>query len=200
MTPSQTKFGRGLSKKPKAQVGWSLSLSPIVLHKKQLDDPDIGPLLRWKESGQRLFGPEVCTSSPATRALLELLGTTANTRWHADVPFCETMMQQAVICSFIVPRSLHNEVMYHIHDSLLGGHLGQKKTREKALQRFYWSSIREDCNNWISKCDECAKVKHSPRKPHAPLSRDASRCPIRQTIYRYPRPLFQSLTRAISMC
>ena len=53
MTPSQTKFGRGLSKKPKAQVGWSLSLSPAVLCKKQLDDPDIWPLLSWKESGQR---------------------------------------------------------------------------------------------------------------------------------------------------
>ena len=43
---------------------------------------------------------------------------------------------------FIVPRSLCNEVLYHIHDSLLGGHLGQKKTSEKALQRFYWSGIR----------------------------------------------------------
>ena len=67
MTPSQTKSGRGLSKKPKAQVGWGLSLNPAVLHKKQLDDPDIGPVLEWKESGQRPFGPEVCASSPATR-------------------------------------------------------------------------------------------------------------------------------------
>ena len=67
MTPSQAESGRGLSKKPKAQVGWSLSLSPVVLHKKQLDDPNTGPLLSWKESGQRPFGSEVCTSSPATR-------------------------------------------------------------------------------------------------------------------------------------
>ena len=65
--PSLTKSDRGLSKKPKAQVGWSLSLNPAVLCKKQLDDPDIGPVLEWKESGQRPFGPEVCASSPATR-------------------------------------------------------------------------------------------------------------------------------------
>ena len=70
---------------------------------------------------------------------------------------------------FIVPRFLHNEALYHIHDSLLGGHLGQKKTIEKALQRFYWSSIRGHCNNWVSKCNECSKVEHPPRKPHAPL-------------------------------
>ena len=46
MTPSHAKSGRGLSQKPKDQVGWSLSVNPAVLHQKQLDDPDIGPVLR----------------------------------------------------------------------------------------------------------------------------------------------------------
>ena len=32
---------------------------------------------------------------------------------------------------FIVSRYLHNEVLHHVHDLLLDGHLGQKKTREK---------------------------------------------------------------------
>ena len=130
MTPSQTKFGRRISKKPKAQVGWSLSLSPAVLHKKQLDDPDIGRLLRWKESGQRPFGPEVCASSPATRHYWNC--------WELLQIQDGMLMCHFVRCDatgdhmqFIVPRSLHNKVLYHIHDSLLGGHLGQKKTREK---------------------------------------------------------------------
>ena len=61
---------------------------------------------------------------------------------------------------FIVPRSLHNKVLHQVHNLLLGGPLGQKKTREKVLQRFYWCGIGEDCNNWVTKCDECAKVKH----------------------------------------
>ena len=138
------------------------------MHKKQLDDPDIGPLLRWKESDQRPFGPEVCASSPATRHYWncwELL------QIQDGMLMCHFVRRDATgdHMQFIVPRSLCNEVLYHIHDSLLGGHLGQKKTREKALQRFYWSGIREDCNNWVSKCDECAKVKHPPRKPNAPL-------------------------------
>ena len=168
MTPSQAKSARGLSKKPKAQIGWSLSLNPAVLHQKQLDDPDIGPVLEWKESGQRPFGQEVCASSPATRHYWNC--------WDLLQIQDGMLMRCFMRCDatgdhmqFIVPRSLHNEILYHIHDSLLGGHLGQKKTREKVLQRFYWSSIREDCNNWVSKCDECAKVKHPPRKPHAPL-------------------------------
>ena len=55
--------------------------------------------------------------------------------------------------------------MLHVHNSLLGGHLGQKKTREKALQRFYCSEIQGNGNNWLIKCDECAKVKIPPHRP-----------------------------------
>ena len=77
---------------------------------------------------------------------------------------------------FIVPRCLHNEVLHHVHDSLLDGHLGQRKTREKVVQRF-WSVIREDCNNWVTKCDECAKVKHPQKAPCTSVG-DASWCPF----------------------
>ena len=168
MTPSQTKSGRGLSKEPKAQGDCSLSLSLAILCKRQLDDPDIGPILGCKESDQRPFGPEVCASGPEFRHY-----------WNCwDLLHIQDCMLMCHFVrhdttgnhmQFIVPRSLHNEVLHHIDDSLLGGHLGQKKTREKALQRFYCSGIREDCNNWVSNCDACAKVKHPPRKPHAPL-------------------------------
>ena len=64
--PSHLKSDRG-SKESKSQVGVGLSLNAPVLHKKQLDDPDIGTILKWKESGQRPFDPKVCASSPATR-------------------------------------------------------------------------------------------------------------------------------------
>ena len=113
---------------------------------------------------QRPFGPKVCASSPATRhywncwTLLQI---------KDGMLMCHFGRHDAVgdHIQFIVPRSLHNEVLHHVHDLLLGDHLGQKKTREKALQRFYWSGIRENCNNWVTKCDECAKVNHPPRKP-----------------------------------
>ena len=59
----------------------------------------------------------------------------------------------------IVPRKLQREVLWNAHDGLLGGHLGQKKTREKALKKFYWRGIREDCNNWVNTCDVCARQK-----------------------------------------
>ena len=45
----------------------SLSHSPAELHKKQLDDHDIGPALKWKESGNRPFDLEISSASAATR-------------------------------------------------------------------------------------------------------------------------------------
>ena len=63
---------------------------------------------------------------------------------------------------FLVQRTMHTEIFQHVHNSLLGEHLDQKKTREKALQRCYWSGMQEDYNNLAAKCDEYAKVKTPP--------------------------------------
>ena len=38
-----------------------------ALRQKQLDDPEIGPVLLWVEKGKRPFGQEVCQKGPATR-------------------------------------------------------------------------------------------------------------------------------------
>ena len=57
--------GRGSSRK--STGGWKLIYNPVVLRRKQLEDPDIAPILKWKDSGRRPFGQEVCASSPAMR-------------------------------------------------------------------------------------------------------------------------------------
>ena len=101
----------------------------------------VGPETLWSQS--------MCLKA-SNQALLELLGL---------LQIQDGMLMHHFVrhdaagdhLQFIVPRSLHNEVLHHVHDSLFGGHLGQKKAREKALQRFYWCGIRENCNNWVAK-------------------------------------------------
>ena len=132
--------------------------NPVVLHRKQLADPDIAPVLKWKESGRRPFGQEVCVSSPATRHYWS--------SWELLVIKNGMLMWKFIkrdgtsdSLQLIVPRKLQREVLWNAHDGLLGGYLGQKKTREKALKKFYWRGIREDCNNWVNTCDVCARQK-----------------------------------------
>ena len=44
-----------------------LSYTPTELHKRQIGHADIGPVLQWKESGNRPFEQEICSASAATR-------------------------------------------------------------------------------------------------------------------------------------
>ena len=152
----QQQAGRGSSRK--STGGWNLIYNPVVLRRKQLADPDIAPVLKWKESGRRPFGQEVCVSSPATRHYWS--------SWELLVIKNGMLMRKFIkrdgtsdSLQLIVPRGLQREVLWNAHDGLLGGHLGQKKTREKALKKFYWRGIREDCNNWVNTCDVCARQK-----------------------------------------
>ena len=70
---ARVKPSQGHSKKVEQNAG-GLSYTPTELHKRQLEDADIGPVLQWKESDNRPFGKEICSASAATQALLELPG------------------------------------------------------------------------------------------------------------------------------
>ena len=70
---------------------------------------------------------------------------------------------------FLVPRAMKTNILFQMHNSLLSGHLGCEKTREKILQRFYWYELKQDVNLYIRKCDTCAADKKPVKTPRAPL-------------------------------
>ena len=149
-------------------VCWALPYSLTVLQKRQLQDSDIGPILRWKQNDEKPFGSPICAASPATRHYwcnwdrLEI---------RNGVLFREFHRRDATGCylQFLVPRTLREEIIKQMHNCVLSGHLGAKKTREKLLQKFYWFGVREDVNNWVFCCDECGATKAPNKKPKAPL-------------------------------
>lgn len=128
--------GRG---KPSNKPSWASNYSMASLRKKQESDPDIGPILRWKESGTRPYGTEVCATSPTTRHywnswdILEIYDGVLFRRF-------QKRDRTGNHRQFLVPRSIKNEILEQMHGSLLSGHLGRKKSREKTL-RFYWHGV-----------------------------------------------------------
>jgi hypothetical protein len=44
---------------------------------------------------------------------------------------------------FGTPQKLKNEILHQMHNSVLSGHLGKKKTKEKLSQRFFWFEMRK---------------------------------------------------------
>ena len=66
-----------------------------------------------------------------------------------------------------VPLSLNTlqNILLQLHDSPASGHLGNKKTLDRLRQRFYWPSLKDDVDSWISSCSSCQKRKN-PKQSH----------------------------------
>ncbi len=69
----------------------------------------------------------------------------------------------------IVPKRARKAILHQVHNSLLSGHLGQKRTRQRLLQKYYWYNVKMDVNNYVASCDTCEAIKPPSRKPKAPL-------------------------------
>lgn len=147
---------------------WATQYSANTLRGKQLDDPNVGTILRWVEEGQRPFGSRVCSSSPETR---HYWNNWCLLRERNGVLYRQFLRQDGSgdHLQLIVPKSLRSEVMKQMHESVLSGHLGKRKTREKTLQRFYWFCLRDDVNAFVRRCDSCAANKPPAKPPRAPL-------------------------------
>ena len=69
----------------------------------------------------------------------------------------------------LVPKQLRNTVMELAHDSILAGHLGNKKTKDRILTAFYWPGISGDVTRYCRSCDICQKTIPKGRVPKVPL-------------------------------
>ena len=85
-----------------------LSHTPAELQKKHLDDPDIGPVLQWKESGTRPFGPEACTASTATRYYWNSCNMLQIKKGLLMRHFARHDVTQDHL-QFLVPRTIHRD-------------------------------------------------------------------------------------------
>ena len=103
---------------------------------------------------------------------------------------------------FLVPRDLKREIMFQMHDTLLSGHLGTKKTQDKTIQRFYWYNIRDDIHNWVKSCQVCASIKNPCKTPCAPLGTMNVGAPMDRlaTDLLGPLPLTPRGNRYILLC
>ena len=135
---------------PSGEKLWALPYSMQDLRKKQMEDPDIGPVMKWLDKGVRLVGPKIAASSPVTQHYwlywesLKLID---------GVLFCGFSRKDGTgeHAQLIIPRKLRDEIGHQMHNSLLSGHLGKCKTMEWVLQHFYWFGVREDCDLWVER-------------------------------------------------
>jgi hypothetical protein len=61
-------------------------------------------------------------------------------------------------------RAVINFAMLQSHDSATAGHLGVKKTLDKARRRFFWTQMSQDVTDYVRSCHTCQQMKYG-RKP-----------------------------------
>ena len=81
------------------------------------------------------------------------------------------------------------EVLHHMHGTLLSGHFGVKRTKERICQRFYWFNLKRDVKLHVRKCDVCAADKSPPKLPKAPMGHLKSGAPWDMIAIDYVGPL-----------
>ena len=134
----------------------------------QEKDPDIGSIYRWVTTGNRPHGNDMTLESPETRHYWILWDSL---RLVDGLLYKQFLKRDGTgdFLQFLAPKCLRAEIMQQLHNSLQGGHLGQKKTRERILQRYFWFEMKIDINNWVLKCDACAANRKPTHTPRAPL-------------------------------
>ncbi len=72
-----------------------------------------------------------------------------------------------VTTQLLVPRSRREMIFQATHCTPMAGHLGEAKTRERIMARFFWPGIHENVRRWCTACRECQLV-NPPATAKAP--------------------------------
>ena len=80
---------------------------------------------------------------------------------YLDDPRVQTERAQAL--RLVIYPALRQTLFQQLHNAPLGGHLGRTHTLELVTRRYYWPGCRQDVEQWLRECDQCAQVKSGPR-------------------------------------
>ena len=71
--------------------------------------------------------------------------------------------------AFVIPEHLVQSVMQGLHCSPFSGHLGIKRTLQRAKERYFWPHMNNELQNFVRHCQVCAQAKLDPNHKKAPL-------------------------------
>ena len=70
---------------------------------------------------------------------------------------------------YVLPIHTVDRVLEALHSTVYGAHLGRKKTKAKALERFYRPFFTENIVQFVKSCDTCQKIKTLAQKTRAEM-------------------------------
>ncbi len=104
----------------------------------------------------RLLQPEVPLSFPYSSHIKERLYRVT-----------QDAQSKEISTQLLIPKSRREMLFQAAHCTPMAGHLGEAKTRERLLARFFWPGIHENVRRWCAACRECQLV-NPPATAKAP--------------------------------
>ena len=146
-------------------VNWAHTYSVSDLRKAQEEDPEMGSVLSWLETGHHPTNDQLWLASPETKHLWlcrdRLLKRNGVWYYQWDDP-------EPRLC-LVVPNDKRKEVIRFNHDVRTAGHLGQTKTVAKVKESFFWYGMARDVVQYVKTCALCSKNKKPRVWPKASL-------------------------------
>ena len=71
--------------------------------------------------------------------------------------------------ALVVPQVFTHELITLAHDSMIGGHMGCRKTRQRIEAYFFWPKMHKMISSHVRTCHECQLVKPLKVKERQPL-------------------------------
>ena len=79
------------------------------------------------------------------------------------------------VCQLCVPTARRDSVLKLAHDSVYGGHLGERKTCQRIKLSFYWPGLKRSVMDYVMSCQDCqlrARKLTTDRVPITPITKD----------------------------
>ena len=75
----------------------------------------------------------------------------------------------------LLPLSLTDGIIHSTHTSLLSGHEGVSRTKERLLQNYFWPNMDHTITQHVSSCPRC-QVRRTSDRPKPPLLTSMPQC------------------------
>ena len=75
----------------------------------------------------------------------------------------------------LLPLSLTDEIIHDTHTSLLSGHEGISRTKERLLQNYFWPNMENKISQHVTACTRC-QVRRTSDRPRPPLLTSMPQC------------------------
>ena len=135
-----------------------MDVRPEELKKLQEADPTLSQVREWLAEGRGDNPRSGCTERFYKKGGVIMRDYTSPRGNGSDVT-----------TQLVLPRELRDGVMEVAHDSILGGHLGAQKTKDRIISNFYWPGVQADVTRYCQSCDICQRTVAKGKTPKAPL-------------------------------